>query len=62
MIYNLSSVKSSCTYIDLLGRVAYLQKELISFLISAHPSVFLHISAQFQLDGFLSVREVIQGC
>jgi len=30
MIHNLSSVKSSCTYIDLLGIVAYLQKELIS--------------------------------
>jgi hypothetical protein len=62
MIYNLSSVKSSCTYIDLLGTVAYLQKELISFVISAHPSMCLHVSASFQLDGFLFLREVIPGC
>jgi hypothetical protein len=62
MMYYLSSVNSSCMYIDLLGTVAYLQIDLISFVISAHLSVYLHVSAQFQLDGFVSLREVMPGC
>jgi hypothetical protein len=54
MMYNLSSGKSSCTYMDLLGTVAYLQKACISFVISAVPSTCLQILARLQLDGFLS--------
>lgn len=60
MMYNLSSGKSSCTYMDLLGTVAYLQKALTSFVISAYPSICLQMSARLQLDGFLSF--VILGC